>query len=56
MDRPAAHSMTEQEATVAARILGIIFDYFTSFNYFPHFCRHNHLLRSGHLANGMGQV
>lgn len=56
MKQAATLPHTEQQATRATWILGVIFDDFTRNHNMLHLGGGNHAIRVGHLANRMGQI
>jgi len=55
MHRPVRVAETEQEATMTARVLRVIFDKLTSHNNRFHFAWSNHSLGPRHLADSVRQ-
>jgi hypothetical protein len=53
--RPVVVAETQQQTTMAARVLRIVFYKVTAQNNGPYFAGSNHALEAGHLANSVRQ-
>lgn len=55
MDHSTTFSVTEDQATVASWVMGVVLDYFATLQHCTHFCRRDHSPLPRHLTHCMRQ-